>query len=871
MYGKPAYSTHSAFLLKCIFFLCLFLLLKPDLTFSQGTLTGFVVDDEFDEPLEKAVITIPGTMISVLTDQQGKFSIKLVAGDYFLEINYPGFYNRHYNMSVFDGIATPMFIVRLKPKTFGRPWLRSVGPYENRLTLPQTLENFDTWQIAEQRGNPEFNQLAERVPAVTMHSNGSGFGDSDLGIRGNVPAATSYSFNGILLNNPETGKMSASELSGLTDWAGMVQMLAGQASNLESQSRYGGSVDVLSYAPREKAGADLSFIYGNNQFMKTSATVFSGLTKNGFASSFQLSRTAGNGTVQNSGFEQYSFQAQFFKQFNQFHSLILSLNGVVQQRDRNPADSIGAYNRNRTTYNRLWTLVNKKPVSWSTNYDRNPLISLTHFWHIRIKTSVTTQVYGRFDRSAQLFPGTPDKDLTLFDKPITLNGRPNYDPAFLDTATTVIPPIHAAITSFNMFGIRSVVTHNFSKQLNLSSSIEFQHYQAKHFGAVKNLMNATGYTDFANVNQTDSSGVQNLYQPGYFSPVGSGDKTDFFYESRIRSGGFSFRLNYSPSRYSWFVAGSASVQEMTRKDFFNYPESNPEQTATPDLRFGGHAQTGIRVPLWEYHSVFAQTSYGSYQPLFATLFPAGNNWQNTGAKKTQVFEAESGYRIFSRKLKVEATAYWSLLSNQPMVRYFRLNPGDAFGLVNNLQELHRGVELKSSYKLGRNLQLYFNGSLADWHYTTDATATLFDSNNQQTATNDLWTKNVKVANAPQFTLFGEVEYRWAHNFYMRLNYTHADELYAPFGLYDFNGLAKRSDFKLWKLPSYELLGFSANYLLKINKKLSANFILGGHNLLDNEYIEQTYTNRNEENPKYTGNLVNYGMGRTWFAGVNLMF
>jgi hypothetical protein len=849
----------------------LFLFLKPDFAFSQGTLSGFVVDDEFDEPLEKAVVTIPGTLISVLTDQQGKFSIKLAAGDYFLEINYPGFHNRHYNMSVFDGIATPMFIVRLKPKTFGRPRLRSVGSYENRLTVSQTLENFDTWQIAEQRGNPEFNQLAGRVPAFTIHSNGSGFGDSDVGIRGNISAATSYAFNGILLNNPETGKISSSELSGLTDWAGQVQLLSGQASNLQSQSKYGGLINVLSYAPREKAGADLSFIYGNDQFMKTSATVYSGLTKSGFASSFQLSRTAGNGTVQNSGFEQYSFQAQFFQQFNQFHTLILSLNGVVQQRDRSSADSISAYNRNGTTYNRLWTVVNNKPVSWSTSYDRNPMVSLTHFWQIRIKTLITTQIYGQFARSVQLFPGTPDKDLTWFDKPVSLNGHPIYNQAFLDTATTIISPIHAAITSIDKFGIRSVITHNFSKKLNLSGSIDLQQYRAKHFGAVKNLMNATGYTDFSNVNQTDSFNVQNLYRPGYFKSVSSGDKTDFYFESAIRTGGFSFRLDFNPSKYSWFLAGSASVQELTRKDLFNYTESDAERTATPALLFGGHAQTGIRIPVWKYHSIFLRTSYGSYQPLFTVIFPATNNWQNSQAKNTQVFDAEFGYRIFSRKLKVEATAYWTLLSNQPLVRYFRLNPGDAFGLVNNLQELHRGVELKSSYKLGRNLQLYFNGSLADWHYTKDVPATLYDSNNQQTAANDLWTKNVKVGNAPQFTLFGEIEYRWAHNFYVRLNYRHADELYAPFGLYDFIGLAKRSDYVQWKLPSYELLGFSANYLLKINKKLSANFIFGGHNLLDTEYIDQTYTNWNEENPKYTGNLVHYGMRRTWFAGITLMF
>ena len=77
-------------MIKAVLFLVAFILLKSSPMMAQGTLTGFVVDDEFNEPLEKAVITIPGTLISVLTDQQGKYTLKLRGGDYFMEVNFPG-------------------------------------------------------------------------------------------------------------------------------------------------------------------------------------------------------------------------------------------------------------------------------------------------------------------------------------------------------------------------------------------------------------------------------------------------------------------------------------------------------------------------------------------------------------------------------------------------------------------------------------------------------------------------------------------------------------------------------------------------------------------------------------------------------------
>ncbi len=868
--------------------ICLLLFISSQLM-AQGTLTGFVVDDEFDEPLEKAVVTIPGTLISVLTDQQGKFSIKLVAGDYFLEVNYPGYFRKQYNMSVSDGITTPMFIIKLKANAVGRALQRSVSSYENKRLFPQTTENFSTWQTTEQNGNQEFNQLLKTLPSVSFHSNGSGFNDSEIGFRGNDANRTNYSLNGISLNNPETGRMGSSLLSGLTDWAGQIQVISGQAANLQSQAGSGGQINVLSLAPHEKAGADVLAVYGNNGFLKTSATIHSGLSKNGLASLIQVSRTSGNGLAQNTAFQQYGFMVNIQKEINQFHTLVLSLNGVVQQHDVNPSDSIGAYNRYGTKYNREWGYLNKKALSWSTNYGRSPLLSLTHFWHPRIKTQITTQLFAEFNRSAQLFPEAPilssiprdSTGLIVFDKisdwnkgtavaEMGANRVPDTNGKYINSETSGISTL-AAINRENRYGLRTIFTHQFSKKLDVSTALNLEEFQASHFGAVENLLGANGFTSFSDLNRPEGFSVQNFFQPGFFASFNKGTKTAFDYQSKIQSGGISFRLNYQLSRFYWYLAGSASIRDIRRTDHFNYLATDRATNSGFELQPGGHAQTGIRFNFWKYHSVFLRTSYGSYQSLFTTIFPSANNWKNEQATNEQVFDSEFGYTIFSRKMKIEAVAYRSQIANRTMVGYANLHPGDSFGLVNGPEELHQGVELKTSYKLTGNFQINLNGSLGDWHYAKDATATIYGSNNQQTASNDLWIKGVRIANAPQLSLFAEAEYRWANNFYIRLNYSRADRIYAPFGFYDFKDLAARSDFKQWQLPAYDLLGFSANYLVRLTKKLSANFILGGQNLLDTEYIEQSETNIPEGNPHYTSNLVHYGMGRTWFGGMRVQF
>ncbi len=863
---------------------------KEKQTPKFGTLTGFVIDDEFNEPLEKAVVTIPGTLISVLTDQQGKYTLKMKGGDYFMEVNYPGYFKKQYNMSVSDGITTPMFIIKLRANAVGHEAQRKIGSFENKRLFPQNIENFSTWQATEQTGHQEFNESFRMIPSVNLLGHGSGFNDSGIGFRGNDATHTSYTFNGILLNNPETGKVSSSMLSGMTDWAGQIQVVSGLASNLQSQTNSGGLINVLSQLPHEKAGVDVLAVYGNEGFLKTSATVHSGLSKKGLASSLQISRTSGDGLAQNTAFEQYGFSLNIQKEFNQFHTLVLNLNTVIQQHDRNFSDSIGAYNRYGTKYNPDWGYLGKKPLSVSTNFGRSPLISLTHDWHPRIKTHVITQVYAQFDRSAQIMPGGSTDvilprdtvGLVLFDQVTEWNKGlaiskmgttrlPDSSGKFINSETSGISVL-SAINSETRMGLRTIITRNINKQTDFRGSINLEDYRANHFGAINNLLGADGYTSYSDLNRPDGFPVENLIQSKFLTKYNSPDKAGYYYQSGIQTGGLSMRLNYETTRLHWYLAGSASMQNIFRTDFFNYLATDPDRKTASTLLPAGHAQTGFNFKLWKYHSVHLNLNYGSYQPLFTTLFPSGNNWKNGEATNEQVFDAELGYTIFSRKLKVEALAYRSQIANRSMVRYTNLNADDAFGVINDLAEVHQGVELKSSYKLTKNFQINLNGSLGDWKYDKSAQATIYDANNEITAKNVLGIKGLRISNVPQISLFAEAEYRWMHNFYIRLNYYRAEQIYTPFGLYDFKDLDKVDyKYKQAQIPKYDLIGFSGNYLIQLKKSLRFNLIFGGQNLLDTEYIDQSSTNIPEGNPGYTSNQVYYGMGRTWFVGMKVQF
>ncbi len=866
---------------------------KKALQQKLAPLTGFVVDDEFGEPLEKAVVTIPGTLISVLTDQQGNFKIMLVAGDYSIKVNYPDYFEKYYNVSVSSGIHTPMFIIKLKANATGRELHRKISGYENKREFSLSTENFNPWQISEQTGDQEFNELFKQIPSVNFQSNGSGFNDSEIGFRGDDATKTSYTFNGISLNNPETGKVSSSLLSGLTNWAGQIQVTGGQASNLQNPTNYGGLINVLPIAPQEKAGAEITGIYGNNGFLKTTATIHSGLSKYGWASTLQLSRTVGDGITQNTAFEQYSLFLNIHKEINQFHSFLFNANTVIEQHDRNFQDSIGAYNQYGTKYNSQWGYFDGKPFSATTAYSRSPIISLTHFWHPRIKTHITTQLFAQFNRSAQLYLRGKLINQSIDSIPRDANGQllveqiynwnqgqvvtgmgifrlPNSAGNFINSENEGFTVL-SGINRETRIGLRSVVTRSISKKLDFNAVFNLEDYRATHNGSVHNLLEANEYINFSNLNQPQGDTITNLFKSKIYTDYKSPDKVGYYYKSEVQTGGISSRINYQTDRIYWYMAGSASLQNFIRTDYFNYQYTNTEHQVKIKFLSGGNIQTGFKLNFWKYHSIHLNASYGSYQPLFASVFPTYNNWQNPDIKNEQNLIAEFGYTIFSRRLKVEAIGYWSQLKNRSLARYSNLKEGDSFGLVNRLQEIHQGVELKTSYKLTKNFQVNINGSIGDWTYTKDAQSTVYDKSEAITSKNELWLKGLRIANTPQFVLFAEAEYRWAHNFYIRLNYYRADQIYMPFGLYDFKNLTNRSDYQQAQLPKYDLIGASGNYLFKFRKLPAMNLIFGVQNILDTEYIEYSSTSFPEGDKRYTSNQVYYGMGRTWFAGMKIQF
>ena len=137
---KKMYFAIAAFLLTAI-------------GFSQGTITGSVVDGDFGDPLPGANIMVQGTTTGVAADFDGNFTIEVSQSSGTLVISYIGFISKKVNFTTVGNIGT----ISLNPDAQELEGVVIVGSgiidlAEDRQT-PIAVSTIKAREIREKTGN----------------------------------------------------------------------------------------------------------------------------------------------------------------------------------------------------------------------------------------------------------------------------------------------------------------------------------------------------------------------------------------------------------------------------------------------------------------------------------------------------------------------------------------------------------------------------------------------------------------------------------------------------------------------------------------------------------------------------------------------
>ena len=892
------------------------MLLSSFLTFSQ--ISGKVVDSDTKEPLPGATILVQGTDEGVVTDFDGNFSIESATAGTTLVFSYLGYESQE--LSSQDGIVVELLQ--------GLNSLQEVVVTSGVIDVakvretPVAVSTIRASEIALKIGNQEFPEIMNKTPGVYATKQGGGYGDSRISLRGFDQRNTSFLINGQPVNDMENGWVYWSNWQGLSDVASGIQLQRGLGASRLAVPSVGGTVSIFTNAASKKQGGSVMQVAGNNGYLKTTASYNTGKNDKGWATSFLLSRWQGDGYIQNTSGEGYTyFLSVGYAPDDSKHDLNFTFLGAGQwHHQRDVWVSIRDYqNFGSEGIDRTWNsnggTLNGEEFNMRRNFYNKPLATFNWDYQISDNVKLATSLYGSAGRGGGTGPRgrnyyNSETDILPFRKDLTEhyleNGRGSRNPDGTINYDAIVAhnqqeaqPYSGDISGFGgqligSNGFRndgvsreilvrraSMNSHDWvgaisnleidSGKFKYSIGVDLRSYTGYHYRVLNNLMGLDGYYSTGNKNSAGQI-INTTVEANPFQSTGlkNGAKIDYFNIGYVGWQGVNGLIEYNDDeKLTAVIQAGLSNQSFQREDLFDQPANPLSDTQNQG---GGYIKGGANLNLNEKSNVFFNAGVISRQPQFGTVFPNYANNINEDLQNEEIRSVELGYGFTSSKLNVNVNLYSTTWGNRFVTRSLSNQQGvDGSAQFRNIDVVHNGIEFEGTYRPTSQLTLRGMLSIGDWRYTKDFSAELFDDQQQSIGTGTLYTKDAKVGDAAQFTSYFEADYRLGI-FNVDLGYRFVDGLYADYSITDSAFTQPDNDGAL-QLPSYGLV--DGGVTVNIGKGVS--FRANVNNLFDTVYIAESNSNIHATSTSQTWNGIDtrnsvwFGFGRTWNASLKYRF
>lgn len=895
------------------------LFLASQVSFAQ--ITGKVIDAETKGPLPGATVILKDTQTGAITGYDGSFKIEGVTEGQTLQISFIGFER-------LEVVAKNGMVVELVPQAnvLGEIVITSnVIDVARERETPVAISTISPLEITNKVGNLEFPEIMNRTPGVYATKTSGGYGDSRLSLRGFDQSNTSFLINGQPVNDMENGWVYWSNWQGLTDVASGIQIQRGLGASRLAVPSVGGTVSIFTKAAEIDRGGTVTQGIGNDGYVKTGVSYNTGKNEKGWAFSGLVSRWSGNGYVNGTQGEGWTyFAAVGYAPEGSAHNFNLSFLGAGQwHHQRSSWVSIRDYqNFGEDGIDRRWNTdageLGGEEFNMRRNFYNKPLATFNWDWEISENVKLATSLYGSAGRGGGTGPRggnfrNQDIDLYPFNIDLTehllnrgngaasrnADGSIDFDNVIAVNRATTTPYTgggafdgmligsngyrndgvnravlvrRASMNSHNWVG--GISTLDITKgNFRYSAGIDLRSYTGFHYRALENLMGLDGYFSTGNANSLGQ--IQNVtISASPFRNTGlEREKIDYFNTGIVGWQGFNGLIEYNNEvSFTAVLQGGISNQSFKREDFFDQPANPISETKNIT---GGYVKGGANYNLDAKSNVFFNAGYISRQPLFDAVFPNFANIVNDDLQNEEITSLELGYGFANNNFKFNMNAYSTNWGNRFISRGVTLAGGiSGTAQFRDVDVRHMGLEIEAEYRYSNQLKFRGMISAGDWKYTKDFDALVFNDVNQQVGTATLYVKDAKVGDAAQFTTYVEADYR-VGNFNIDLAYRYVDNLYAAYSINNSDFLQPDNKGAL-KLPSYGLVDLGASVRFDMLGNTSS-FRVNVNNLFNTIYISESNTNIHATDTSETWNGIDvtnsvwYGFGTTWNATLRINF
>ena len=868
--------------------------------FSQGPITGTVLDGDSNSPLPGATVIVKGTTNGTSTDFDGNFTINTSSASGTLVISYIGFNSKQVAFTASGNIGS----IVLEPNAEELEGVVVVGrgiiDLASDRQTPIAVSSIPVEIIQEKIGTQDITMTLVNTPSVYVSGQAGGFGDSDMRVRGFEQDNTAFLLNGQPINGMEDGKMYWSNWSGLNDIASGVQIQRGLGSSKLAISSVGGTVNFVTKATEMNEGGFGYATVANDNYIKTSAGYNTGVSEKGWGLSVMLSHWQGDGYNEgNFGEGQTYFISAGFRP-NEKHGFNLLLTGAPQFHDQNFTKSIADYQQYGLRYNNNWGTYNGVYKTERRNFYHKPVANLNWDFTISDKSSLSTVLYASWGNGG----GTGDRGNRIR----TAEGRIDYDAIYAANGEIengaggyfTAGGGYVTRSSMNLHSWYGLITNFETKitdELSWNVGFDLRTYYGKHFRVVSDFHGLNSWAETVRLRDQNNNHerygtfgtYKNVLATESFRPSGWAAAFDSYPEEqkiaysndeRISYGGLFTQLEYATDNMSAFFQGSVSNQNHQRFDFFEYADQalidgtssqgtdeaipagiTPGTDSEKVDNLGYNAKAGLSYKISEAHAFYVNTGYYNRQPYHDNIYLNFTNQVNPLTENEKIFGLEAGYGFKSSMFSANVNLYRTSWNDRVVSSSNIVDDVLQFTTNFGTEQLHSGVEV--DFKLKPIADLSINGqfSVGNWEYKGEATTQVADEDRNILSFETVDYDGGKVGGAAQLSGGLGFAYKINQKFSIDSDWRYYDNLYSDVGAVKEN----------LKLPSYNLLDAGITFRVPLGAdKLKQLKIRGNiNNLLDTEYLSTLTTANFAEagDELYKGIAVSnqgyFGWGRTW--------
>lgn len=729
---------------------------------ADVTCRGTVVDDQ-GEPLIGATVSVPGTKVATATDTDGNFTITVPDRASQISIDYIGY--KAASVPVAKNVGTVALATESQ-------LLKDVVVTQSIARTRQTpvaISQIDAATIEVKLGNQEFPEVLKTTPGVWATKDGGGYGDAKINMRGFKTENIAALINGIPVNDMEWGGLYWSNWAGLSDVTASMQTQRGLGAAIVSVPSVGGTINITTKTLDVKRGGNVFYGMGNDGLNQIGFSVSTGLMKNGWAITLLGSRKWGDGYIQGTNFNAYTYFLNISKRINDHHQISLTAFGSPQthykrssqdglsiegwQGVKNYMDGESMYKYNPTFGYGLDGQVR----SSNKNVYHKPQISLNHIWQINHRSSLSSALYvslasgygssgqGRGTYNGQSLSNTSWYGATngvlntLFRR---ADGTFDYgaiQEMNMASVTGSNMVMSKSVNSHNWFGLVSTYKNELiENKLNLLAGIDMRYYIGYHKNEITDLYDGEYFMDDSSRKGVKPENNAAAADPNWkYQKLGVGDVVYRNFDGHTAQEGAYAQLEYSmfDKKMTAILAGSLSNTTYWRVDHFYYDKQH-EKSKTVNF-MAGTIKGGVNYNIDRHNNVYFNGGYITRAPFFsggAFLQSATSNATNPNAVNEKVGSIELGYEYHSPKFTATLNAYYTKWMDKTTTRSGEMDNGDRYYFnMQGVDARHMGVEVNFVYKPFRWLDVNGMLSLGDWVWDSDATGYFYNSYGQPLA------------------------------------------------------------------------------------------------------------------------------------------